>query len=1371
MASLSAEKWLESVLCLVLSTSSVGVKNPISADSSAMKIFDVDRASLSKYGLNKESQDRLYRSFFVYSTGIHNVIKQLTTSSNKHSAMISLRCWTVFTRILEFCEPQHTELILQEIQKDQHEVIQQIMSAYDEALCEKENDNGNLKVKLDTTLLKCDSLEHQLNSLRQVHETMTKSLHSTNESLTLELQQTRDEMEALRADMQQLYEYNVKMNTEIPNLKKEMSQLQDELTTANDVRVLQQDRIKAITNKLSAYETQSLADETEKLTLRECIDAQKLERQTLFNKYSVTIDNLRDCRLENTRLEAELDEITRQREVWEIQLFPNLKEKINRLLKEYWALSDVYVDICDQMERFHSIAPVALVLDTDANIDSYPLSIHDVPNYCRVVGTCCHLVPIKVEKEEFDDRKVIERMYGDMKGNGFRAMGKQPLAPCYFDNYESFGDNMCCWTCRTPYATEKYNSQLMHEACNNDVSYCLDEVVKNNKYNISPTIPHVAIFLQEMHTSHKLLPKIQFELKNTQLELASSICVSGMWQSLYCIEVAKFRNLTSKYDICFQDLGSTTEHLSTLQQNYDVLKQCYVEKVDDFDELTKKCELYATDYVPLQSRHEELLVKCSKACDEVKSYEELTANMADEIGNLKKQVSEQQIQIEEQSKYIEELYILLEKNKITSDTRLKYVVTEEKLLQSILGDLDRFHSKILQVDALSAGDADYNDEAIRKLMKSIDCSGNDADLRPKMRKPSYSSTSIQEATGQKSRGVLYESVILPSVESRSVCVIQPPVPVNHNPKGSLATKSSITSTVDAKPLNNVPLAVMDRTPSLTSLPDMIEADVQTTSIMQRSINKLIQRSADSKTDLAKDLKIVLHWAERSAPLIAELRKVAEESRKHQMYFRRERIQMNHRFDKKLESQMELQEELCSQKFQLHIQDLMKQLSRSKSQVKQLQNRVKFLETVEEDELRQGSIVSDSNSHNNAADKLVETQAENVFEGIPLQSTTEVLPRKLNIKSRSNLIPKLEAEDKSEILIVGEGGIVAPIEDAMSIVNIYKHEDKILVPTPPRSCASSRNMSRNSSTRVVMEQQEPLASQNITVPSLTGKDGTWEEVCGGSISSVEMKSDANNLSVLVSKMDVDFDSPVENSNPNSELVEGILELQLGHRLECDVESALVAAVDVGLTENACSPSMEVHDTKESANEPDFEKETSVESLARHEWVGAPVSVQPDGGSDFWEPLQCSGDTDGTRLAAADEEAKNASTLTSGAGSVDAANTKSIYTLTSNVAAIKLKENVQNSISDPLDTLEASHTTTNLDMERRKLLVADRQSFISKYRSDVVSKCLFYDITPVSGTNDSSALSSSDSSIASIQPATVDEAGMEVASIDDDEELLL
>lgn len=65
-------------------------------DSSGLKTYSIDRSSLLRIGINPTDISRLYKSFFVYSLGFNNLLKDLCQQNKELRNAV----WRVFAVLL-----------------------------------------------------------------------------------------------------------------------------------------------------------------------------------------------------------------------------------------------------------------------------------------------------------------------------------------------------------------------------------------------------------------------------------------------------------------------------------------------------------------------------------------------------------------------------------------------------------------------------------------------------------------------------------------------------------------------------------------------------------------------------------------------------------------------------------------------------------------------------------------------------------------------------------------------------------------------------------------------------------------------------------------------------------------------------------------------------------------------------------------------------------------------------------------------------------------------------------------------------------------------------------------------------------------------
>lgn len=65
-------------------------------------------------GINPDNINRLYRSFFVYSIGFNNLLKDICLKN----AVLQNSVWRVFALLLEYCSEGNFDTMIGEIERD-----------------------------------------------------------------------------------------------------------------------------------------------------------------------------------------------------------------------------------------------------------------------------------------------------------------------------------------------------------------------------------------------------------------------------------------------------------------------------------------------------------------------------------------------------------------------------------------------------------------------------------------------------------------------------------------------------------------------------------------------------------------------------------------------------------------------------------------------------------------------------------------------------------------------------------------------------------------------------------------------------------------------------------------------------------------------------------------------------------------------------------------------------------------------------------------------------------------------------------------------------------------------------------------------------
>jgi predicted nucleic acid-binding Zn-ribbon protein len=177
------EKWLENTLSFSLHKLS-------HSNASAMEQMKIDRAQLVQQGLTKQEQDRIYRSFFVYTNGIHEIMESVDPT-------LSMTLWDVFMRLLENCDPNHSELYSIFLQQKHDEKLAEAVKAQKTELDKAMEMCAQLSKATAQSELKCMSLENKVKRDKIYYESMFAVTQNKVTSLQQQLATEKAVREAL----------------------------------------------------------------------------------------------------------------------------------------------------------------------------------------------------------------------------------------------------------------------------------------------------------------------------------------------------------------------------------------------------------------------------------------------------------------------------------------------------------------------------------------------------------------------------------------------------------------------------------------------------------------------------------------------------------------------------------------------------------------------------------------------------------------------------------------------------------------------------------------------------------------------------------------------------------------------------------------------------------------------------------------------------------------------------------------------------------------------------------------------------------------------------------------------------------------------
>ena len=222
-------------------------------------LYQVDPLSLERIGLDRKTQTELYRSLFVFSTGVSSMIRDVNA---KASEDISLRIWKVLVRLLEANNPKYQDMILQ-ILNERDKEIGDMMSFQDRLIAQANQTTASLREELMQYKLQESNLSHQVEVLKAAQEAHRQSLVSNVMDLEKELKKEREERVAAVNIYETVRGKLNAMNAELEGATRERddyaSRLKNVIQTSNTGqrdKLQLEEKVKVLTDQLKAKENE-----------------------------------------------------------------------------------------------------------------------------------------------------------------------------------------------------------------------------------------------------------------------------------------------------------------------------------------------------------------------------------------------------------------------------------------------------------------------------------------------------------------------------------------------------------------------------------------------------------------------------------------------------------------------------------------------------------------------------------------------------------------------------------------------------------------------------------------------------------------------------------------------------------------------------------------------------------------------------------------------------------------------------------------------------------------------------------------------------------------------------------------------------------
>jgi hypothetical protein len=178
------------VLCEASLNSHHAGKRYFSSNFSAMQELQLDRQALTAAGADKVAQDQLYRSLYVHSNAMHELISDF---QRIHPSFM-FRLWETFLRIFQYYDPHCRDQFLRFLFDTQNHTLQQTIADLRRTNVELQDHNESLLQELTLCQIELSSLRH-----------VTQMQQSTATATTTHLQERLHSAEQALADVQQTH--------------------------------------------------------------------------------------------------------------------------------------------------------------------------------------------------------------------------------------------------------------------------------------------------------------------------------------------------------------------------------------------------------------------------------------------------------------------------------------------------------------------------------------------------------------------------------------------------------------------------------------------------------------------------------------------------------------------------------------------------------------------------------------------------------------------------------------------------------------------------------------------------------------------------------------------------------------------------------------------------------------------------------------------------------------------------------------------------------------------------------------------------------------------------------------------------------------
>lgn len=197
--------------------------------ASPLEHFGIDQKTLSEDGLKDVSQKRFYQSLYVYSTGIHELLKDISPPGRNNTRFVQ-KFWRVFTKLLELSDLENIESVLKQFGEQNDQAVEAILESHK---CALENMTKNCEtIRAEDFSAKVELIAETTEIL--LHKKSLSDQLKREVQLNLELQSRCNAEYEMKKSFQDALLAAEKVNSELTKERQDLEIEMTKLKTQNE---------------------------------------------------------------------------------------------------------------------------------------------------------------------------------------------------------------------------------------------------------------------------------------------------------------------------------------------------------------------------------------------------------------------------------------------------------------------------------------------------------------------------------------------------------------------------------------------------------------------------------------------------------------------------------------------------------------------------------------------------------------------------------------------------------------------------------------------------------------------------------------------------------------------------------------------------------------------------------------------------------------------------------------------------------------------------------------------------------------------------------------------------------------------------------